>query len=77
MPQCNRVVEQVLSCNVMHALAMRILTGWSKDMQGKLRAEANKIAGLMWNLVPSTYSTVPPYQQFIGEKSDIYPYFSD
>jgi hypothetical protein len=53
---------------------MMISAAWTKEMQAKLWAEAIKTAALLGNnVLPNTRSTVPPDEQFYGEKSNIYP----
>ena len=73
-PQHNGVVERMFSRDAKRALAMMISAAWTKEMQAKLWAEATKTAALLGNVLPNTRSTVPPDEQFYGEKSNIYPH---
>jgi hypothetical protein len=72
-PQYNGVVERMFSRDAKRALAMMIPGAWTKEMQAKLWAKATKTAALLGNVLPNTHSTVPPNEQFYGEKSNIYP----
>jgi gag-polypeptide of LTR copia-type/Zinc knuckle len=71
-PQHNGVVERMFARDARRALAMMIAAAWTKELQGKLWAEATKTAALLGNILPNTRSTVPPDEQFYGKQSELY-----